>query len=175
MDHFSGRSSIASASALGGPSPWVSSTAMGFRISSSTSGPHVGVFLGNGNGTFQPPVNFPLPISWERGDRRGLFQWRRFSGPCGCHARAVFRCCWEMETGRSGRHCLLILGFRSFSLRKELSRWAISTAMAVKISWRPTLAGSVSVLLGNGDGTFRAPLIFNAGSRHFFSCRGRFQ
>ena len=73
---------------------------------------------------------------------------------------------WKMETGHSRRHCLSILGFLI-----RVSRPPTKRSLAVgdfngdgsQDLVATNVAGSVSVLLGNGDGSFPAPLIFNAG------------
>jgi FG-GAP-like repeat len=71
-----------------------------------------------------------------------------------------------MATVRFARHCFSTPGLPCPIRCRDPSLWAISTRMAVKIWWvtNPS-AASISVLLGKGDGTFRAPLIFGAGVR----------
>ena len=84
-----------------------------FRLNPAYGG--VTVLLGNGNGTFQPPLDFPtaspgngsVAVGYFNGD---WFQDIAVATLAGLRER-VFRCCWEMETGHSRRHCLLILGF----------------------------------------------------------------
>ena len=105
----------------------------------------VAVFLGNGNGTFQPAVNFPaadnpsaIAVGYFNGDgfqdlavvRRGASGISVLLG----NGDGTFRAPLFFDTG------VPLLVFRG----KDPSRWVISTATAVKTSWRPTLLPPVS-------------------------------
>src|SRR6266704_6604590 len=96
------------------PSPWATSTATGMR-------------------TWRSPTSFPTPS----------------------------RCCWAKAMGPSRSQS------PSRPARAPLPwPWATSTATGMRIWRSPTLALTpYQVLLGNGDGTFQAPLTFTAGGR----------
>ena len=129
------------------------------------SGGSVAVFLGNGNGTFQPAVNFPAA------DNPAAIAVGYFNGD-GFQDLAVVR------RGASGISVLLGNGdgtFRaplSFDTGVPLPGVPRKRSIAVgdfngdgsqDLVVTNAPAASISVLLGNGDGTFRAPLISNAG------------
>ena len=137
----------------------------------------VRVLLGNGNGTFQPPLNFPTATPGKGTSPWGISMAtgiRTLQLPA--HRQAVFRCCWEMERAHSRRHYRLILGFLSGRHAKRSLAVGDFNGDGSQDLVATNVAGSVSVLLGNGNGTFRAPLIFDTGRPGaIFSWRGRFQ
>ena len=111
---------------------------MGFRISLSLQHRHRRVFLGNGNGTFQPVMNFPtadnsstIAIGYFN---RDAFQDVAVVGNGGIsvllgNGDGTFQAPLFFDTGFP----------ISFGARRDRSPWVISTATARKTSWRAIL------------------------------------
>jgi hypothetical protein len=127
-----------------------------------------GVFLGNGNGTFQPPLDFPtgspsngyVAVGYFNADRYQDIAVLPSSGPSEAgisvllgNGDGTFQPSLSFDTGvplGSSRHVKRALAVGDFN--GDGSQDLVATN-----------ASSVSVLLGNGKGTFRAPLIFDTG------------
>ncbi len=118
----------------------------------------VSVLLGNGDGTFQPQVTY----AWGRSQTRS---WRVTSPataaptwPSQTRATTPCRCCWATATARSsprsptrwGRPARIVAGDFTGDGRTDL-------AVANGID------NTVSVLLGNGDGTFQPQVTYAVG------------
>jgi hypothetical protein len=136
--------------------------------------PGVAVFLGNGNGSFQPALNFPaagsfITVGYFNGDG---FQdvavlsslTSKVSVLLG-NGDGTFRAPLQFDMGvpaaSSRESGSIAVGDFNSDGREDL---VASTASAA----------GVSVLLGNGDGTFRAPLIIGTGARSVFVAVGDF-
>ena len=70
------------------------------------------VFLGNGNGTFQPALRISELTSFLVVGLVGLFQWRLVSGRSWSRQSAVLACCSAMATRRFAQQCILIAGLK---------------------------------------------------------------
>ena len=129
----------------------------------------VTVLLGNGNGTFRPPLDFPAATPgtgaslWAISMATGFRTLRLSPAPPGRisvllgNGDGTFQAPLSFDTGvpppgfpAPTKRSLAVGDFNG-----DGSQDLVAT----------NVAGSVSVLLGNGDGTFRAPLIFNAGGQ----------
>src|SRR4030095_6359772 len=128
----------------------------------------VRVLLGNGNGTFRPPLDFPtaapglgaVAVGYFNGDgfqdiavaarSSSLPPEKGISVLLG-NGNGTFQAALPFDTGvpLSFRKRSLTVGDFNGDRKQDLVA--------------PNVTGSVSVLLGNADGTFRAPLIFNTG------------
>ena len=119
--------------------------------------------LGNGNGTFQPPLTISpssgyIAVGFFNGDRiQDVAILGRFAGAIEVllgNGDGTFQAALSFDTGvpaplrPNGKRSLAIGDFNG-----DGSQDLVAT----------NVAGSVSVLLGNGNGTFRAPLIFDTG------------
>ena len=131
---------------------------------SQTSGDDtVSVLLGNGDGTFQPQVTYAvgsIPDAIVAGDftgdghtRPGRRKRRLATAPC--------RCCWATATARSSPRSPTRWG-RSrrdrggrLHRRRPHSTWPSPTRRSER---------HVSVLLGNGDGTFQPQVTYAVGT-----------
>jgi hypothetical protein len=139
----------------------------------TASGGTVGLLLGNGNGTFQPVINFPGAAN-PSGIAIGYFNPDAFQ---------------DLAVVASGGISVL-LGNGDGTLQAPLF---IDTGVPVIGLTRRSIAvgdfnrdgtedlvasnapaPSLAVLLGNGDGTFRAPLIIDAGGDGFSLAIGDF-
>ncbi len=142
----------------------------------------VGVLLGNGDGTFQTAVTYDsggnvavsVAVADVNGDGKpdllvANFGWlHRTPVPT-----AQWVCCWATATAPSRRRCTYGSG----------GSILISVAVAdVNGDGKPDLLvanlcvsssncsnSAVSVLLGNGDGTFQAPVSYNSGGAYAYS------
>ena len=134
-------------------------------------GSTVSVLLGNGNGTFQAPVNFATGVGQLRGRGRRQRRWQ--ARPDRRRLRRQHR---ERVAGQWQRH---LPGRRRTSppgRRRDPWRWRMSTATANPIWSSPTRASnSVSVLLGNGNGTFQAASNFATGVQPYSVAVARFE
>ena len=114
----------------------------------------VSVLLGNGDGTFGAQTAFAVGDQSRLGGGGGR-QRRRPARPRHRERRRRrrCRCCWATATAPSQPQATL----RRRALVLSPWRWRTSTATAGSTSSPPTRAPTtVSVLLGNGDGTFGA-------------------
>ena len=131
----------------------------------------VSVLLGNGDGTFQPQVTYAVgsdPDALVAGDFNGDGRTRpgrrQRSAPTTC------RCCWATATARSSP--------------RSPTRWgpiptpswrATSTATAgLDLAVANCGSNDVSVLLGNGDGTFQPQVTYAVGSSPYAIVAGDF-
>ena len=118
------------------------------------------ILLGNGNGTFQPAVNYAV------GDIPALVAVGDFNGD-GKLDLAVANASSNTVERAAGQRRRHLPGRRQ--LRRRLRRpyrspWATSTATASSTWPSPTMsAAPCSVLLGNGDGTFQTAVNYAAG------------
>jgi FG-GAP-like repeat len=117
--------------------------------------------LGNGNGTFRPPLDFPTANPSNGYVAVGYFNADGFQdvavlGNSGIsvflgNGNGTFQAPLFFDTGVSSRRGKRSLAIGDFN--GDGSQDLVAT----------NVTSFVSVLLGNGDGTFQAPLIFNAG------------
>ena len=129
----------------------------------------VSVLLGNGDGTFGAKTDFATgvdPRSVAIGDVNG--DGKPDLAVANCAAPTRCRCCWATATGPSGR-------------RRTSGRGPIPSSVAIGDlnggrEARPgggelQRSNTVSVLLGNGDGTFGAKTDFGDGEQAPFAWR----
>jgi FG-GAP-like repeat/FG-GAP repeat len=121
----------------------------------------IAVFLGNGNGTFKSAVNFPvslppasIAVGYLNGDAFVDVAVIGFSSQIGVllgNGDGTLRSPIYLDTGAggSGPRALVVDDF-NLDGNQDL------------VTTNPS-AGSISMLLGNGDGTFRTPLICDVG------------
>ena len=124
----------------------------------------VSVLLGNGDGTFQPQVDRTRSGSVSIRPRGGRLHRRRPARPGRRRrltATTTCRCCWATATAPSRPP-----GAPTRWGRTQTPSWrATSTATAASTWPSPTAArDDVSVLLGNGDGTFQPQVTYAVGS-----------
>ena len=121
---------------------------------------NVSILLGDGAGNFSAATNFGAGII--------LSQWRwaismamaSKTSPWPTTAQTTCRSCWAMARAVSAPPPTSAL-----ALVLPQWRWAISTAMASKTSpWPTSSSNNVSILLGDGAGSFSAATNFGAGS-----------
>ena len=114
----------------------------------------VSVLLGNGDGTFQPQVTYAVGIGPRR-DRGGGLQRRRPARP-GRRQRiaTTCRCCWATATAPSSPRSLT----RSGSTRIAIVAGDFNGDGRLDLAVSQRRRQHVSVLLGNGDGTFQTPV-----------------
>lgn len=122
----------------------------------------VEVLLGNGDGSFRPPVAYPSggnSFSVESGDLNGDGKLDLIA-VTGSNTAAVllgngdgtFQAPSSVTTSSAGGNSAVYLG--DFDGDNKLDLAVVSSSCDAT----PTCTRSVSVLLGNGDGTFRAPV-----------------
>ena len=121
------------------------------------------VLLGNGNGTFQPPVQYTVgvePTTTVRADFNGERE-RRFGRSSVTAARASASC-WAMGMEPFGRCSLIRQRTSDVFHRSWRFYWQRRTGPGHRGPYSPG-----NVLLGNGDGTFQDyfVLLTNTGSR----------
>jgi hypothetical protein len=132
---------------------------------------HVGVFLGNGDGTLQPAVPYitgDAPLAIQIADLRGN----------GIR---------DIITSNGAATVSVLLGNgdgtfqhkRDFATGAQLGAFDLAVADLtgngiLDIATANANDDTVSVLLGNGDGTFKAPTIYPVGSRPSNIVAGRF-
>ena len=136
--------------------PWPTSTATASPTSSSPTSDsnNVSVLLGNGNGTFQPQTTFAagsspdaVAVADVNGDGKPDLVVANYAG----NAR-------ERAAGQRQRHLPAQTDLRRRHGPELRGGRPTSTATASPTSSSPTTAATaVSVLLGNGDGTFQPP------------------
>ena len=116
----------------------------------------VSVLLGNGDGTFQPAVELPGgPSSRYLRIVAGDFTATASSTwPSPTWKITLFRCCWATATARSSPGHLRAGCFQDQS-------WRASSPTTAGSTWPLLNSNGVSVLLGNGDGTFQ-PALYQA-------------
>ena len=120
----------------------------------------VSVLLSNGDGTFQPQVTYAVgsyPVAIVAGDFTG--DGRTSTWPSPTRGMAS-RCCWATATARSSP--------RRPSRRGSHGAWWRVTSPATATSTWPSLTqygdDTMSVLLGNGDGTFQPQVTYAVGT-----------
>ena len=123
------------------------------------------VLLGNGDGTFQNQVRFGVgddPTSLVAGDFNGDGRPSGPTWPPPTTAPVTSPCCWATATAPSRTRC----GSRWGGLHTAPPWWRGTSTATAGPTWpSPTLdSGDVSVLLGNGDGTFQNPVRFGVGA-----------
>jgi len=122
------------------------------------------LFLGNGNGTFRPALNFPgvdapsaIAVGFLNGD--GFLDLAVVSRSASSisvllgNGDGTFRAPSSFNTGAPVR----------FSEKRSVALGDLNRDGSLDVVATNASAGSISVLLGNGDGTFRAPLLFDTG------------
>ena len=124
----------------------------------------VSVLLGNGDGTFRPAVNYAtgvVPVSVAVGDFNG-------DGKPDLAVTDTVSNNRERAAGQRRRHLPAAGTYRRRARIPTRSRWGTSTATASP-TWRSptTAAATVSVLLGNGDGTFQPAVNYAAGTQPY--------
>ena len=127
------------------------------------SGGDVSVLLGNGDGTFQPQVTYAVgtyPIAIVAGDFTG--DGRLDLAVVNYELPTTCRCCWATATARSNHSTER----RTRSGRPRTPSWRGTSPATAASTWpSPTTADdTVSVLLGNGDGTFQPQVTYAVGS-----------
>lgn len=114
----------------------------------------ISILLGNGDGTFQPALNFPLP---------------------GTHAYALFTADFNLDkipdlAVGGGYEVWIMLGNGDGTFQPVLTTSGVNLAIAtadINGDGYPDLVGASSgplIFLGKGDGTFQAPIEYMAGS-----------
>ena len=122
------------------------------------------LFLGNGNGTFQPAINFPgvdapsgIAVGFLNGD--GFLDLAVVSRSASSisvllgNGNGTFRPPLSFDTGAPVR----------FPEKRSVALGDLNRDGSLDLVATNSSAGSISVLVGNGDGTFRAPLLFDTG------------
>jgi FG-GAP-like repeat/Abnormal spindle-like microcephaly-assoc'd, ASPM-SPD-2-Hydin len=136
----------------------------------------VAVMLGNGDGTFQPPVDYPLANF-----RISALTTGDFNGDGNLDVVAVSYC--QSCSGLAAKQVSVLLGNGDGTLRAPVQYLTGSGAnsvvsgdfngdgkrdLAVTFGGDPPSSpGGVSILLGNGDGTFQAPIDYSLGAFTF--------
>ena len=122
------------------------------------------ILLGNGDGTFQAGETIPMGIG-PRIDRDGRFQRRRAPRPRRCESRAEMRSrsCWATATGRSSPPSITRSGSMPTALVAGDFNGDGILDLAVADSSCNEAKGEVSILMGNGDGTFRPAVNYPVG------------
>ena len=160
------------------PTPWGRTQTRSWRATSTaTAAPTwpspttalddtVSVLLGNGDGTFQPQVTYAVG-SGPSAHRGGRLQRRRPTRPGRRQRRRQRRLgvCWATATARSSPRSTYAVGIEPerdrggrLHRRRPHSTWPSPTS-------RPPIPATVSVLLGNGDGTFQPQVTYAVGRR----------
>jgi hypothetical protein len=127
----------------------------------------VGVFLGNGDGTFQAPVSYGAGMasfSVAIGDLRGIgipdlavADW--CNSPCNSNNGVI-----EVLLGNGDGTFQAAVGYGSGGLYAyKVAIGELNGDGHPDLVVTNNLSNSVSVLLGNGDGTFQAPVSYNVG------------
>ena len=125
----------------------------------------VSVLLGNGDGTFQPrsPTQVGLAARRDRGgrlQRRRPHRPRRHGSDSRPSANGECRCCWAMATARSSPRSTYAVGSEPHAIVAGDFNGDGRTDLAIANNGDNT----VSVLLGNGDGTFQPQVTYAVGS-----------
>ena len=130
------------------------------------------VLLGNGNGTFQPQTTYATGIEPDsvavadvNGDGKPDLVVANYGSDNG-----------ERAAGQRQRHVPAAQATFATGASRIRSRWRTSTATASPTSSPPTTAATrVSVLLGNGNGTFQPQTTFATGTEPDLGGGGRRQ
>jgi FG-GAP-like repeat len=133
------------------------------------------LFLGNGNGTFQPPLSFPgvdalsgIAVGFLNGD--GFLDLALVSRSTSSisvllgNGNGTFQAPLSFDTGAPA----------SFPEERSVALGDLNGDGSLDLVATNASAGSISVLVGNGDGTFRAPLLFDTGRDPVFVAVGDF-
>ena len=124
----------------------------------------VSVLLGNGDGTFQPQVTYAVgsdPDAIVAGDFNG--DGRTDLAVANYGQTTPCRCCWATATARSSPRSPTRWGRRPDAIVAGDFTGDGRTDLAV-VTTTLTDTGTVSVLLGNGDGTFQPQVTYAVGS-----------
>ena len=154
--------------AVGGPTALVAGDFTGdgrtdLAVAEPTAPTSVSVLLGNGDGTFQQPVTYAVGSGPDR-PRCGRLHRRRPDRPGRRQRRlrTTCRCCWATATARSSSQATYAVGSGPIALVAGDFTGDGRTDLAVADDSAPN---DVSVLLGNGDGTFQHPTTYAGGVR----------
>ena len=132
-------------------------------VTTNADGNSVSVLLGNGDGTFQPQQTFAVGRSprtwwWPTSTATACPTW---SSPTTTTTPSA--CCWATATAPSSRRSVFAVGTRPYSLAVADLNGDGKPDLIVANAADDT----VSVLLGNGDGTFQPQQTFAAGRQPF--------
>lgn len=132
----------------------------------------VAIMLGKGDGTFQVPVDYPLATL-----RISALTTGDFNGDGNLDVVAISYC--QDCSGLAAKQVSVLLGNGDGTLRAPV-QYAVGSGansvvsgdfngdgkrdLAVTFSGDTSSPGGVSVLLGNGDGTFQAPINYSLGA-----------
>jgi hypothetical protein len=133
------------------------------------------LFLGYGNGIFQPALSFPgvdalsaIAVGFLNGD--GFLDLALVSRSASSisvllgNGDGTFRAPLSFDTGAPV----------SFPEKRSVALGDLNGDRSLDLVTTNASAGSISVLLGNGDGTFRAPLLHDTGRDPVFVAVGDF-
>ena len=117
----------------------------------------VSILMGNGDGTFQPPVNYAVG-SYPTAIVAGDFSGNGILDLAVADYQGRVSCSWATVTGRSSRPGQLWRDPADLRSRRDFSGNGIpDLAVLSETGYTLSSESTISILMGNGDGTFSAP------------------